>query len=46
MTTTQATGPAARRAAAVEPGELAALREIVRLGTTAPPWDELMQVCR
>lgn len=30
--------------AAPEPGELAALREIVRLSTTAPTWDELMQL--
>ncbi|MGI8999994.1 MAG: ATP-binding protein [Candidatus Limnocylindria bacterium] len=28
----------------VEAGELAALREIVRLGTSAPTWDELMQL--
>jgi len=44
MTTTQATGPAGSRTGVVEPGELAALREIVRLGTTAPTWDELMQL--
>jgi signal transduction histidine kinase len=44
MTTTRATGPAASRALPVEPGELIALREIVRLGTTAPTWDELMQL--
>jgi signal transduction histidine kinase len=44
MTTTHATGPAESRASPVEPGELAALREIVRLGTTAPTWDELMQL--
>ncbi|MGH2379899.1 MAG: ATP-binding protein [Candidatus Limnocylindria bacterium] len=28
----------------VQGGELAALREIVRLGTSAPTWDELMQL--
>jgi two-component system sensor histidine kinase KdpD len=28
----------------IERGELAALREIVRLGTSAPTWDELMQL--
>ena len=30
--------------ASIEPDELDALREIVRLGTTAPTWDELMQL--
>jgi GAF domain-containing protein len=31
-------------AAAEDREELAALREIVQLGTTAPTWDELMQL--
>ena len=41
---TQATGSAEPRTTPVEPEELAALREIVRLGTSAPTWDELMQL--
>ncbi len=47
MTTTRATRQAAPRASPAEQdelGELAALREIVRLGTSAPTWDELMQL--
>ena len=48
MTTTRAaeTDPsdAAVVAAAADREELAALREIVQLGTTAPTWDELMQL--
>ena len=38
-------GPAASvTTSAHDDGELAALREIVQLGTTAPTWDELMQL--
>ena len=47
MTTTRTTDADASGAvvgAATDHEELAALREIVQLGTTAPTWDELMQL--
>lgn len=47
MTTTRTTDADASGAvvgAAAEQEDLAALREIVHLGTTAPTWDELMQL--
>ena len=47
MTTTRSTETdpsAAVVGAAADHEELAALREIVQLGTTAPTWDELMQL--
>jgi len=47
MTTTRSTETdpsGAVMAAAADHEELAALREIVQLGTTAPTWDELMQL--
>jgi signal transduction histidine kinase len=48
MTTTRTTendpSGAAVVAAAADREELAALRDIVQLGTTAPTWDELMQL--
>lgn len=47
MTTSPATDAEASGAvvaAAADQEELAALREIVQLGTTAPTWDELMQL--
>jgi len=41
---TEADPPDAAVVAAADRDELAALREIVQLGTTAPTWDELMQL--
>lgn len=44
MTTVSEQGPSDAVVAASDREELAALREIVQLGTTAPTWDELMQL--
>ena len=44
MTTTRPTAATASGSSSVDADELDALREIVRLVTTAPTWDELMQL--